>query len=380
MRLLINGLPLLTPHSGVGYYTLQLSKALALTSNEVKLAFFYGLYFSNSMKVKVREPYMSLWRVAKRSANSYLAFQIVKDTVFKIASSSRKMDVYHETNHIPMPFKGPIVVTMHDLSLHLWPETHPKGRRQHYQRYFYRRLPWATHFITVSESTKKQMVEHLDIKPDKITVTHNGVDNDLRKMPVQEAEAALSFYGLAYGSYILYVGTLEPRKNISALLEAYSFLPKKTQAAFPLILAGGKGWLMDNLEDEIRRLDIASTTVLTGYVPREHLPALYSGATVFVYPSLYEGFGLPPLEAMACGTPVITSNVSSLPEVVGDAGIMVDPYDVKRLRDEIERVLEDSSLRASLGDRGVARAKHFTWENCARQTLDVYNRVIDTRG
>jgi alpha-1,3-rhamnosyl/mannosyltransferase len=194
---------------------------------------------------------------------------------------------------------------------------------------------------------------------------------------VQEAEAALSSYGLTYGSYILYLGTLEPRKNISALLEAYSFLPKKTQASFPLILAGGKGWLMDNLEDEIRRLDIASRTVLTGYVPRKDLPALYSGAAVFVYPSLYEGFGLPPLEAMACGTPVITSNVSSFPEVVGDAGIMVDPYDVKRLRDEIERVLEDSSLRASLGSRGLARAKQFTWENCARQTLDVYKRVLN---
>jgi O-antigen biosynthesis alpha-1,3-rhamnosyltransferase len=370
----------LAPHSGVGNYVFQLSKALKRVSSEIQIEYFYGLYFNKEIKLKASEPYISLRRVIKKFLNAYQVFQFFKEAEFRLGCGFKKVDVYHETNYIPMPFIGPIVVTIFDLSLHLWPETHPKSRRQHYQRYFYKRLPWATHFITISESTKRQMVKHLDIKPDKITVTHLGVDNELRKMNEQEASAALTAYGLSYGSYILYVGTLEPRKNITALLEAYSFLPKKIQAAFPLILAGGKGWLMEKLEDEIRRFDIASTTVLTGYVPREHLTALYSGAAVFVYPSLYEGFGLPPLEAMACGTPVITSNVSSLPEVVGDAGIMVDPSDVKRLRDEIERVLEDSSLRASLGDRGVARAKQFTWENCARQTLEVYKRVLNKGG
>lgn len=148
---------------------------------------------------------------------------------------------------------------------------------------------------------------------------------------------------------------------------------------FPLVLVGGKGWLMDKLEEEIKRLDIASTTILTGYVAREYLPALYSGAAVFVYPSFYEGFGLPLLEAMACGTPVITSNVSSLPEVVGDAGILVDPHDVKRIRDEIERLIEDSSYRTFLTDKGLKRALQFTWDDCARRTMDVYSRTLGSR-
>ncbi|MBI3610000.1 MAG: glycosyltransferase family 4 protein [Nitrospirae bacterium] len=375
----MNGIPLLAPHSGVGNYICQLSRSYARISTELQIVYFYGMFFGRRMKVKADEPYVSLRKIAKKFVNSYQAFQIIKEVAFKFGLLSQKIDLYHETNYIPMPFHGPIVVTVFDLSLHLWPETHPKNRRKYFERYFYKRLPWAAHFITISEATKVQMVEHLDINPEKITVTHLGVDNDFRNIPVEAASGILSHYGLTYGSYILYVGTLEPRKNINSLLQAYALLPKRIQKERTLVLAGGRGWLMDRLEQEIRNLDIASTTVLTGYVPQEHLPALYNGATVFVYPSLYEGFGLPPLEAMACGTPVITSNVSSLPEVVGEAGIMVDPHDVKRLKDEIERVIEDLSHRSLLSKLGLERSRQFTWKACAKQTMDVYSRVLNGR-
>lgn len=375
MHLTMNGIPLLTPRSGVGNYIYQLSRSLVHVSTELEIMYFYGLYFSNELKPKPDEPYITLWRMAKKFINSHQAFQIVKDTTFKLGLPS-KVDLYHETNYIPVPFQGPTVITVFDLSLHLCPETHPRSRRQHFKQYFYSRLHRATHFITISETIKNEMVEHLNIKSDKISVTYLGVDSHFKKMPTEGTNLVLSQYGLSYGSYILYVGTMEPRKNISTLLKAYAFLPKRTRVGFPLVLAGGKGWLMDKLEEEIKSLDIASTTIKTGYVPREHLPALYSGAAVFVYPSLYEGFGLPPLEAMACGTPVITSDISALQEVVGDAGILIDPHDVKRLKDEIEHVIDDPSHRTLLSNLGLERARQFTWEVTARQTMEVYSRVL----
>lgn len=342
--------------------------------------FFYGLVWTPYLKDQIVEPYVSARRIVKRLGNAYPAYRWSIDRLFRIGQKFRKYDLYHETNYIPMPFDGPTVVTVFDLSFHLHRETHPTDRVRHMEKYFYPRLKLADHFITISEASRQEMVKHLGLPINKISVTYLGLDEYFKPIMGDELKLGLSLYGLKAGSYILYVGTLEPRKNITAVLQAYALLPKRIQSGYPLVLAGGKGWLMEKLEGEIKSLNIASTTILTGYVPVEHLPALYSGATVFVYPSLYEGFGLPPLEAMACGTPVITSNVSSLPEVVGDAGIMVDPSDVKRLRDEIERVLDDSSLRASLGDRGMARAKQFTWEKCARQTLDVYKRVMNKEG
>ncbi|HET6465831.1 MAG TPA: glycosyltransferase family 1 protein [Nitrospiria bacterium] len=380
MRVLMNGIPLLTPHSGVGNYVYQLSKALPLVSDDTLILYFYGMYFRNRVKLQTGQLYKSVQSIARKFGGPYQASQVVKETIFKLGCLSQKMDLYHETNYVPLPFQGPIINTVFDLSILLWPETHPENRRRYFEKYFYKRLPWAAHMITTSEATKSQMIEHLNIKPDKITVTYLGVDDSFAGVPAETARAVLSHYGLAYGSYILYVGTLEPRKNITAVLQAYAQLPKKIQSAYPLVLAGGKGWLMEDLDEEIKRHRIASSTILTGYVSKAHLPSLYSGATVFVYPSLYEGFGLPPLEAMACGAPVITSDVSSLPEVVGPAGVLVAPRDVKRLKDEMERVIEDSSHRALLSKLGLERSRQFTWEACARQTVDVYNRVLNTGG
>jgi len=380
MRLIINGIPLLSPRSGVGNYVYQNFKAMLRMPSQWQLNFYYGLIWTSHLKDQIVEPYVSARRIVKRLGNAYPAYRWSLDRLFKLGQRFRKYDLYHETNYIPMPFDGPTLVTVFDLSFHLYRETHPLDRIHHLEKYFYPRLSLANHFITISESSRQEMVKHLGLPLDKITVTHLGLDDYFKPVTGDLLKSGLSQYGLQAGLYILCVGTLEPRKNITAVLQAYALLPKRVQSIYPLVLAGGKGWLMDNLEDEIRQLDIASTTILTGYVPTQHLPALYSGGAVFVYPSLYEGFGLPPLEAMACGTPVITSNVSSLPEVVGDSGIMVDPFDVKRLRDEIERVLEDHSLRASLVNLGIARAKRFTWENCARQTMDVYNRVMSAGG
>ncbi len=376
MRLLMNGIPLLSPHGGVGTYIYQLSKSLTQVSSELETLYFYGTSYEHEMIISRATSINKLTRASNKFRLINRALHLAKELSFKWKLPSSQIDVYHETNYVPMPFHGPTVVSVYDLSLHLWPQTHPKTRRDYFERNFYRRLPWATHFITISHAIKAQMIEHLGIDPKKITVTHLGVNPTIRAQPKEIAKKVMTYYGLTYGSYILYVGTLEPRKNITTLLKAYAQLPKQTQNRFPLVLAGGKGWLIEQLEKKITNLGIATTTILTGYVPSQNLPALYSGASSFVFPSLYEGFGLPPLEAMACGTPVITSNVSSLPEVVGDAGVMIDPYDVNRLKSEIERLIEDTAHRNTLSKLGLERSKQFTWEACARETLNVYSHVL----
>jgi alpha-1,3-rhamnosyl/mannosyltransferase len=183
-------------------------------------------------------------------------------------------------------------------------------------------------------------------------------------------------FGLQAGQYILSVGTLEPRKNLTTAIKAYARLPETIRQDMPFVIAGMKGWRTDGLDKEVAALIEKGQIRRLGYVPDEALPALYSGARAFVYPSLYEGFGLPPLEAMACGTPVIVSNRSSLPEVVGDAGLKVEALDVDGLAGAMNQVIEDDVLRASLRQRGMERAKGFSWRRCAEETLAVYRKVV----
>jgi glycosyltransferase involved in cell wall biosynthesis len=172
------------------------------------------------------------------------------------------------------------------------------------------------------------------------------------------------------GEYILYTGTLEPRKNIVGILESYSMLLDEFKNEYSLVLAGGKGWLDDEIENKLNELKDLNI-VRTGYVEDDDLPALYSGATLFIYPSFYEGFGMPPLEAMACGTPVITSNNSSLPEVVGNAGIMVDAKDTRSLTKNIEKVLKSKKLQSEMSKKGLKQAKNFSWEKSAKKLLEL---------
>jgi alpha-1,3-rhamnosyl/mannosyltransferase len=277
-----------------------------------------------------------------------------------------------------MYFNGPAVLTIFDLSFHYFPETHPVERIRYINRHFYPKLDRISHFITLSETVKREMMEQLSLSEDKITVTPLGVERYFSPVPVDQLHPVTNKYGLKPSSYILYVGTLEPRKNIGNLLKAYALLSPSLREAFPLVLAGEVGWLMEKLNLEIERLNLQKTVIKTGYLPKEDLPALYSGATVFVYPSLYEGFGLPPLEAMACGAPVITSSVSSLPEVVGEAGVQVHPEETEKMAKEMQDLLTNSRRREVLSAMGLARSKHFTWEKCAAKTLEVYDRVVQT--
>ncbi|MFQ5811568.1 MAG: glycosyltransferase family 4 protein, partial [Anaerolineae bacterium] len=231
------------------------------------------------------------------------------------------------------------------------------------------------HLIADSSATKRDLIERYGIEPDKITVVYPGYDT-LASRPVRDEkaiEAVKARYDVV-GDYILFVGTLQPRKNLTRLIEAFSNLQYPI-SNIQLVIAGKRGWLYEKIFRRVEELNLEGTVLFPGYIAAEDLPALLYGARLFVFPSLYEGFGLPVLEALACGTPVVCSNASSLPEVAGDAALLVDPLDVEGLAAAMERVLGDEELRAELIERGFEQARKFSWERCARETLDVLESI-----
>ncbi|MGQ9491521.1 MAG: glycosyltransferase family 4 protein [Anaerolineae bacterium] len=289
----------------------------------------------------------------------------------------RPPDVLFVPAHvIPLIHPRGSVVTVHDLGYLHYPELHRTWDRRY--------LDWSTRWsarqvaavLVDSAATGRDLTQAYGIAPDKIRVVYLGRDERLARVddPGQVA-AVRAHYGLGQ-RYLLYVGTLQPRKNLRRVIEAFARLAGRPELTdVQLVLAGKKGWLYDALFEQVGRLGLGRRILFTGYVPDEHLAALLSGAIAFVYPSLYEGFGIPVLEAGACGVPVITSNTSSLPEVAGDAAILVDPHDVDAIAEAMYRVLTDEALRAELARRGLENVKRFSWEKCARETLAVLEQV-----
>ena len=283
-------------------------------------------------------------------------------------------DVLFVPAHVlPLVHPRSSVVTVHDLGYRHYPGAHPLLDRLYLNLSTRYNARAARRVIAVSQATQDDLVQHYGLEPDKITVVYSGWDE--RMQPVED-EATIEGVKARYhirGEYVLYVGTLQPRKNLGRLLEAVALLRKRAQRgeAPGLVIAGRKGWLYDQIFQQVERLGLESEVLFPGYVPQEDLPALLSGARLFVFPSLYEGFGLPVLEAMACGTPVVCSNVSSLPEVAGDAALLVDPLDVKDMAEAMNRLLQDEGLRTELVERGYRQVRQFSWDRCARETLAV---------
>lgn len=284
-----------------------------------------------------------------------------------------RFDLLHSPDFIP-PYRGARrhVITVHDLAFLLYPAFMTDDSKRYYNEQIAAAVAHADHILAVSEATRADLVRLLNVPPEKITVQVEGVDARFCPLSPDVLESARLRYGLPE-RFFLWVSTLEPRKNIPGLLEAYSKLHARLPNAPPLILVGKPGWLFD--------LDI-----LKGYagvrwidgLPYDELPALYNLATALVMPSFYEGFGLPALEAMACGTVPIVSNLSSLPEVVGEVGLLVDPHDPSSISEAMERALMDEAWRAVQGRAAIERAKQFTWERAAHTALNVYEQVLAT--
>jgi len=291
-----------------------------------------------------------------------------------------KPELYHEPSFLPFRYAGPTVVTVHDLSPIRYPDTHPKGRIKELEKRLPAAIASAAAVIVDSDFVRREVIGHFGVNPDRVTAIHLGVSGEFRPRAAPDVAPVLEKHGLRHRGYVLAVGTLEPRKNLRHAIDAHATLPERARRNYPLVIAGMKGWLAGELEARIRAAEERGEVRWLGYVPPPDLPLLYAGAQLFVYPSLYEGFGLPVLEAMASGVPVITSNQASLPEVAGDAGIMVDPRDGGALREAMLRLIEDEKEVRRRVELGHAQAARFTWRTCAENTLAVYREALQAAG
>jgi alpha-1,3-rhamnosyl/mannosyltransferase len=378
LRIGMNATALLSPRTGIGNYIFEIGREF-LASPEIRPRFFYFGQWSDSLR---QNPLANIAPIKsgirKYVPNAYAVQRFVAQMCFNAGLRKDPIDLYHEPNYLAYRFRGPTVTTVHDLSWIRHPETHPRDRLRAMERYFPGALERSSAIITVCEFVKDELVEVFGVSPAKVYPVLNGVSPLFRPVPIAECHEILAGNGLDFGRYFLSVGTFEPRKNIPTIIDAFSMLRPEIQERYPLALAGMRGWLTGGIEAKMRPLVEKGAVRVLGYVPDQHLPALYSGAAAFLFPSLYEGFGLPPLEAMACGTPVIVSNGSSLPEVVGDAGVSFDPRDAEGIAGAMRGILDDAAWRESLSARGIERAAGFSWKRTADETIKVYRRVLNT--
>jgi glycosyltransferase involved in cell wall biosynthesis len=279
--------------------------------------------------------------------------------------------VYIFPNFVRWPLiNSPSIITVHDLSMFDVPEyAHPKNL-EFMTKHLPNSIKKADLIVSVSNSTKNVLCEKFNVDPSKIIVTHLAAEPNIYRRSEDEIASAKAKYGI-FGKYLLFVGTLEPRKNIDGIVKAYRALPKKMRDEYSLVLVGGRGWRDEKISEAIHDARLAGERVITtGYIDIEDKPCLMSGAEVFVWPSHYEGFGLPIIEAMSCGTPVITANNSSLPEAGGDAALYVDSSDNKQLVEGLISLLNNSKKRKEMVSKGYKQAQKFSWEKCAGNVMD----------
>jgi glycosyltransferase involved in cell wall biosynthesis len=360
------------PLAGIGRYTLQLGKALLTLQDRLEIVLLTA-GGAGALAGQNGTRYVPL-----SGCRLLPGLMTLGNVLIPRLAKKLELDLFHDPSGVtPLLFgagRARTVITVHDVFAWSCPGTSNLLDTVIYRHWLPRVLPGVDAVITDSQASKTDISKYLGVPSSKVNVIHLGVDGCFHPVAGELAATVGRSHGLP-DRYVLYLGSVEKRKNLSTLLRAYAHLRRLVQVP-KLVIVGAKRHRSAGIEEILQELALVEHVLFPGYVPDEDLPALYSGADLFVFPSLYEGFGLPPLEAMACGTPVVTSNVSSLPEVVGDAAITVTPYDVEALAEAMRRVLTDADLRAELREKGLARAKQFTWERCAQETLAVYEQVL----
>lgn len=357
-------------------YAVNLIEALA----QIDSANHYTIYITTD---EARERFQGRWPNFKVRAT--LPHTPLIRIPLTLSAELRKnpVDVLHVQFTAPPFCPCPVVVSIHDLSFEHLPQTFKRRSRTQLRLTVRHSARRAARIISLSEHGRRDIIETYGITAERVSAIPLAAPSHFA--PVQdnrELQRVRHNYGID-GDYILTVGSIQPRKNLARLVQAYASLRgNKSADKLPkLVLVGKSGWLYDETLRALKETGVADTVVLTGYVPQEDLPALYSGALCFVYPSYFEGFGLPPLEAMKCGAPVIVGNKTSLPEVVGDAALAVDPFDVEAIASAMQRMIESPALREELSIKGQARAETFDWRETARKTLAIYQEVAqETRG
>jgi glycosyltransferase involved in cell wall biosynthesis len=376
MRIAVDLTPSIQGHAGIGRYTEELAQALwATCPPDEQLTGFY----TDSQRRQPNPPFDKLPVTALSLPNKQWRLSALLAHWMRLPQDRLvgQPDIFWATDHL-LPFlsRTASVFTLYDLSFKLFPHVHTVLNRWFLDLMMPRFVQAADAVVVISESTKRDAITYYQIKPDKIHVVYGGVNSRFRPIDApQKLDTVRQTYRLP-DRFVLYVGVIEPRKNLSTLFDAFKLI---NLPDVKLVIAGKKGWLYDETLARVQELGLEKNVIFTSFVPGEDLPTLYSLAEAFVFPSLYEGLGLPVLEAMACGVPVICSNVSSLPEVAGDAGLLVAPTDVRGWAEAMTYLTQNAALRAALRERGLRQAARFTWETAARQTREVYRELYAHR-
>jgi alpha-1,3-rhamnosyl/mannosyltransferase len=386
VRALLNTLSTVGARTGIGHYTGELLRCLRQQAGPDTVDVFPRGWARQAARAWaglrrniVRRAGPAACRGDEPGWRQHLLGRLRRHGVAVLARSLRAAcrrggyDLYHEPNYIPLADDVPVVATLHDLSVLLHPEWHPAERVADFERRFLRGLGRCAHFLTVSEFGRQEVVRALGVPPERVTRTYNGTRPGLRPLPPKDVQVALRRLGLP-PRYLLCLGTLEPRKNVLMLLRAYAGLPGALRERYPLLLVGGWGWNAGALAAALHQARHLNVRHL-GYVPDADLAVLYNGARALAFPSFYEGFGLPPVEMLACGGAVLASTAAAVAETAGAAAHLIDPRDEAGWRDALRRVLSDDDWWLRLRAGAVEAARPFTWERCAAQTLAVYRAV-----
>jgi alpha-1,3-rhamnosyl/mannosyltransferase len=385
----MGGRSLLTPRTGIGQYVQHLIRGMGAQGHGVRL--FYGTHWASAREAQaLRETLPGAAPVPARNRLLSAARRFARDHLPALARyaplleqgrfnagvrGERRPQVYHEPNFIPLRCDAPTVITVHDVSWVRYPDYHPAARLALLGAHFPAALARADRVIVVSDFVRRELLDCFSVEAGKIQVVHNGVSSQFAPQTAAQTRGVLCSHGLQHGQYMIAVGTLEPRKNLTTVLAAHARLPGAMQRAYPLVLVGVEGWLTDGLHASLRTPLEKGTARLLGYVPDADLPTLIAGARTLLYPSVYEGFGLPPLEAMACGVPVIASQAGAVSEVVGDAGLLNEALHVEAFSESMRAVVDDDALHLRLAQAGQERSRRFSWSRAVDETLAVYRSV-----
>lgn len=368
------------PLTGIGRYALMLARGLSDATDGGSLRLLRNGHEIDRAQMETGLMSGSAGRAARLASRLPLRPLLRQAYLRWVGMRSRAMlarradqgYLLHTPNYLGLDYPGRTLITLHDLSYCHYPECHPPERVRWMNECLPRRIEQAAGLITDAESVRQEVMAAYGVPAGKIWAIPLGVEPSFHPRAADVLAPVLAHYRLSPGTYLLSVATLEPRKNLERLLDAHAGLPPALQDAFPLVLAGGRGWSNSGLMVRLQAAEAGGRVRRLGYVPECDLPFLYAGARAFAFPSLYEGFGLPLLEAMASGVPSMASDRGSLPEVAGDGALLADALDVAAMREALEGVLTDSTLRTRLAAAGPVRAAGFTWARCVRETLAVY--------
>ncbi|SHK68176.1 Glycosyl transferases group 1 [Anaerocolumna jejuensis DSM 15929] len=370
--------------TGIGWTSEHILKNIIKEFNNEYYLNYYTFHKAREKK-KIVEEYIDLGYKLKKCVYlpNYLykrAWNVIPIPYSRLFGNKAQITQFFNYD-VPPGVNGKAVTFIYDMVYRAFPETIDQKNKKMLDYNLSVACKRADHIITISEFSKNEIIKYMQVEENKVSIMPCGVDTSIYHVNYTETEVQTvkRKYGIT-GDYLLYLGTLEPRKNIERLIKAYALLIERLHDAPLLVLAGKKGWMYDKILSLVEFYNLQEKIIFTGYIEAAEAPKLLKGSLLFVFPSIYEGFGIPPLEAMACGTPVVVSNQASMPEVIGDAGYYIDPYQVEDICDALQTLLGNDNLRKELSKKGISRAKEFTWSSAVNKLMKIYNKLVWDEG